>query len=382
ARDRALDANRAKSAFRANMSHELRTPLNAILGYSEMLFEETTDPQAREDLRRIHASGEHLLTLINDILDISKIESGKMELYLEDFEIRSLISETIATAEPLIERNENRLALDVPPSIGLMHADVTKVRQSLLNLLSNAAKFTSKGTITLTALREREPGGDWIVISVRDTGIGMTPEQQQRIFEPFSQVDASTTRKFGGTGLGLAITRSFCEMMGGTISGVSEQGVGSTFTIRLPAVVSEGSEEVDEDAVGEAPDDAFKVLVIDADNTARHLLRQYFEREGWHVVGAPSCERARARAREVNPHVILLDVELPDCDGWEFLREIKRDDVFGHAPVIVATAIDDKKRAFNLGASEFVTKPIERGQLIRMLRTYKRMLTDDRSSRP
>ncbi|MCA8963128.1 MAG: hypothetical protein KDC38_21540, partial [Planctomycetes bacterium] len=219
----------------------------------------------------------------NDILDISKIESGKMELYLEDFEIRSLISETIATAEPLIERNENRLALDVPPSIGLMHADVTKVRQSLLNLLSNAAKFTSKGTITLTALREREPGGDWIVISVRDTGIGMTPEQQQRIFEPFSQVDASTTRKFGGTGLGLAITRSFCEMMGGTISGVSEQGVGSTFTIRLPAVVSEGSEEVDEDAVGEAPDDAFKVLVIDADNPARHLLRQYFEREGWHV---------------------------------------------------------------------------------------------------
>ncbi len=228
------------------MSHELRTPLNAIIGYSEMVSEKIEDAQSKEDLQRIYQSGQHLLTLINDILDISKIESGKMELYLEDFSIRGLIKEALATAAPLIAKNHNQLHLELAPDLGIMRADIMKVRQALLNLLSNAAKFTLNGSITFNVRRLHEHGEDWLLMSVRDTGIGMTREQQRKIFEPFSQVDASTTRKFGGTGLGLTITQSFCEMMGGSISGSSVKDEGSTFVIRLPAVVQELLDEDDD----------------------------------------------------------------------------------------------------------------------------------------
>ncbi len=239
ARREAEAANSAKSQFLASMSHELRTPLNAIIGYSEMVQEEVEEmgqPALAADLTKIRTAGRHLLALINDILDLSKIEAGKMELFLETVDLGALLEEVVTTVRPLVEKNKNRLVVQRPQQPGTMHADLTKVRQMLLNLLSNACKFTKDGTITLTLARER-PAGEEVVLSVADTGVGMTPEQMDRLFEAFSQAEASTTSKYGGTGLGLAITKRFCEMMGGDVTVRSEAGRGSTFTIRLPATV-------------------------------------------------------------------------------------------------------------------------------------------------
>jgi hypothetical protein len=245
ARRDAEAANSAKSQFLANMSHELRTPLNAIIGYSEMLQEEVADlgqTALVPDLGKIHTAGRHLLALINDVLDLSKIEAGKMELLLEDFDVQAMVDEVATTVRPLIDKNSNRLEVHCPPEVGGMRGDLTKVRQMLLNLLSNASKFTSDGRIDLEVARERDHGEEEVVFRVRDTGIGMTPEQQQRVFEAFSQAEASTSRKFGGTGLGLAISKRFCEMMGGGIELESEPGKGSTFTIRLPTVAVAAAE--------------------------------------------------------------------------------------------------------------------------------------------
>ena len=233
-------ANQAKSTFLANMSHELRTPLNAIIGYSEMLHEEARESgqiATAEDLKRVYNAGKHLLTLINDILDLSKIEAGKTHLELRNFDLDELVTEVVATVQPLITKNANSLELLKPARLGEMHADLTKVRQNLFNLLSNAAKFTEAGKISFEINRLHRSETDWITFRVTDTGIGMNEEQIGKLFQPFTQVDASTTRKHGGTGLGLAITRRFCQMMGGDITVESQPGVGSTFTLRLPAVV-------------------------------------------------------------------------------------------------------------------------------------------------
>ncbi|MCH7736828.1 MAG: hypothetical protein IH872_05435 [Chloroflexi bacterium] len=242
ARDDAEEANRTKSQFLANMSHELRTPLNAIIGYSEMLQEDAADlenAEFEEDLERINGAGKHLLGLINDVLDISKIEAGAMDIYLETFPIEPMVQDVATTMQTLVEKNSNTLEIDCPDSVGSIHADTTKIRQCLFNLLSNASKFTEQGTISLTVSRDTEDGREWISFAVGDTGIGMTEEQMGRLFEAFAQAEASTRRNYGGTGLGLAITRHFCEMMGGTVLVESEAGKGSKFTMKLPAIVNE-----------------------------------------------------------------------------------------------------------------------------------------------
>jgi len=235
------DASQHKSQFLANMSHELRTPLNAIIGVSEMLREDAEAlKQDTEPLDRVLGAGRHLLALINDILDLSKIEAGRMELHLQTFSLAPVIQDVAKTIEPMATKNGNRLVIDCPADLGTMHADQTRFRQSLLNLASNANKFTEKGTVTIAAHPGQEDGRDWITLAVTDTGIGMTPEQMSKLFQEFSQASSTTASKYGGTGLGLVISRRFCQMMGGDITVESESGRGSTFTIRLPRIVEVG----------------------------------------------------------------------------------------------------------------------------------------------
>jgi signal transduction histidine kinase len=239
------EASQHKSQFLANMSHELRTPLNAIIGVSEMLREDAEAlKQDLEPLDRVLGAARHLLALINDILDLSKIEAGRMELHLESFALAPLIQGVIRTIEPLAAKNGNQVSVHCDAAIGTMHADEMRLRQALLNLMSNANKFTERGSITINARHGQENGGDWITLAVADTGIGMTPEQMGKLFREFSQADASTTRKYGGTGLGLVISKRFCQMMGGDITVASEPGRGSTFTIRLPRIVDAAKEVV------------------------------------------------------------------------------------------------------------------------------------------
>ena len=286
----ALAATEAKSRFLANMSHELRTPLNAIIGYSEMLEEEAVESGQADsvpDLKKINGAGKHLLALINDILDLSKIEAGKMELYLETFDLQVMLEDVAATTRLLVQKKSNQLEIRFSAELGTMRADLTKVRQALFNLLSNASKFTEHGTITLEASREAGGSGEsWIVLRVKDTGIGMSREQVGRMFQAFSQADASTVRKYGGTGLGLAITRHFCRMMGGDVTVASEAGKGSAFTIRLPAEVRDPVKEPDEKAplpLDGLPREGNTVLVVDDDPSARDLLKRFLNKEGFHV---------------------------------------------------------------------------------------------------
>jgi GAF domain-containing protein/CheY-like chemotaxis protein len=372
-------ADRHKSEFLANMSHELRTPLNAIIGYSEMLQEDAGDlgaEQFTDDLKKINAAGKHLLELINAVLDLSKIEAGKMELYLETFDVAGLVRDIAAVIQPLAGKNANRLEVGCPDQIGTMRADLTKVRQALFNLLSNACKFTERGTISLGVVRQALDGQDWMVFSVSDTGIGMTPGQLARLFEVFSQADAATTRKYGGTGLGLALSRRLCRMMGGDVTVESEAGRGSTFTIRLPASVAEPVEEATPTVVSTESvlPGVGTVLVIDDEAAVRDLMQRFLTKEGFRVATAPGGEDGLKLARELRPDAITLDVMMPGMDGWAVLTALKADPDVADIPVIMLTIVDDRNLGYTLGAADYLTKPIDRDRLVTVLKKYRRDL--------
>ena len=389
AKEAAETANRTKSLFLANMSHELRTPLNAILGFSEMLQEEAAERELdgfNTDLQKISTAGKQLLGLINDILDLSKIEAGKMELYLETFPISSLIAEVTSTFEMQMARNGNRLEVTCPSDIGSMRSDISKVRQGLFNLVSNATKFTHDGLITVHAERQTMDAREWIVFRVSDTGIGLGPEQIVRLFQPFTQADASTTRRFGGTGLGLALTRRFCQMMKGDVTVHSVSGEGSVFTIKLPATLYDGGETVplfedrrhpvpvnveiasgDEETVTPT---RTCVLVIDDDPLQRDLMQRYLRKEGFTVRTASGGEEGLRLVRQLLPAAITLDVMMPDMDGWSVLSILKGDPALRDIPVIMLTMVDDPVRGFTLGASDYATKPVNRRRLSQILRKF------------
>jgi len=420
ARVHAEQASQTKSEFLANMSHELRTPMNAIIGYSEMLIEEAEaagKPHVVADLNKIRNAGKHLLDLINDILDLSKVEAGKMPLYIEQFDVREMLDEVVTTISPLVDKNQNALNLHFADDLGTMHADVTKVRQTLFNLLGNATKFTEKGTVTFEARRETVPANsdaaapsdapkmgveaaspaaaERLVFVVRDTGIGMTPDQLSRIFEAFMQADSSTTRKYGGTGLGLPISRNFCLLMGGDLLVESEYGKGSTFTIVLPAKVSRKTaktqslggdvgEDDDESpettnttpstdtlqtAVSTAPN-APAILVIDDDVVVRDITSRNLRREGYRVLLANNGPDGLTLARAEKPAAIVLDILMPGMDGWAVLAALKKDPALRSIPVILASQMDEKEVGFALGAHDYLIKPVDKDRLLTAIRRH------------
>jgi len=383
AKEQAEEANKTKSAFLANMSHELRTPLNAIIGYSEMLQEEAEEIGEAgfiKDLKKIQGAGKHLLELINDVLDLSKIEAGRMDLYLESFEVIPALDEIIATIQPLIEKNSNTIQSNFAPNLSFIYADVTKVRQSLFNLVSNASKFTQNGTITISVNRYQENNQDWFAFQVQDTGIGMTPEQLSKLFKEFSQADASTTRKYGGTGLGLVITQRFTQMMGGDITVDSEFGIGTTFTIKLPAQVVDRSKNLSEASPKLNADVSTiftgkKILVIDDDPTTHDLIRNFLEPEGFEIIATTCPEQGLQWAKEQHPDGIILDVIMPKLDGWAVLTRLKADPEVASIPVIMATVLDDQSIGYTLGATGYLRKPIQKEQLKELLDKYKSKLS-------
>jgi signal transduction histidine kinase/DNA-binding response OmpR family regulator len=384
ARERAEDANRTKSEFLANMSHELRTPLNAIIGYSEILEEDAGDCGQDfliDDIKKIRNAGKHLLSLINDVLDLAKIESGKVDLYLESFDISKLVKDVVDTIQPTCEKNKNKLIVNCPDNSGLMRSDFTKVRQSLFNLLSNASKFTKDGEVRLDIIQDvtQTKTGETqksIHFVVKDTGIGMKPEHCKKLFQAFSQADSSTTRKYGGTGLGLAITQNFVAMMGGEVVVESEYGVGSTFTLKLPQIarqISTKAEEFDEATISSIlfnPMQTKTVLVIDDNHHDRKFLHRYLSGEGYNVVMAVNGKQGLQMAKEIVPDMITLDVMMPEMDGWETLVALKNDPFLVNIPVVMSSIIEDRHLAQTLGAVDYLPKPVAKDRLLKVVDKY------------
>jgi len=378
----AEEASRAKSTFLANMSHELRTPLNAIIGYSEMLEEEANDAATVEtvqDLQKIKSAGKHLLALINDVLDLSKIEAGKMSLHLETVDVSVMIEDIVTTLQPAIEKNSNTLWVHLAEEVGMMRADITKVRQILFNLLSNACKFTDHGTISVDVDQSMEEGQDWLRFRVTDTGIGISAKQKENLFQEFVQADTSIARKYGGTGLGLAITHRFVQLMKGRIGVESQPGEGSTFTVHIPAQVkleavgplqAEGDSDAS-DATVEIKTGRDTILVIDDDAAVRELMSRFLGKLGFNVLTVASGEEGLRLAKQVRPVLITLDVVMPGCDGWSVLSKMKADAELSKIPVIMVTIVDNEAKGLDLGASNYLIKPVDRERLAVLIEKHR-----------
>jgi len=381
ARDEAKEASEAKSKFLANMSHELRTPLNGIIGYADLLLEECEDEgneMMAEDLTKITQSGSHLLSIINDILDMSKIEAGKMELFVSEFNISDLVEQIKNISQSLADKNNNKIIYEVADGLSSMKGDETRLRQCVVNLISNAVKFTENGTVKVRVESDNKPD-EGLIISVADTGIGMTEKQLQKIFEDFTQADDETTAKFGGTGLGLAITRNLVTMMQGTVGVESTLDVGSTFTISLPRYL-EPKQTVSEEIVG---DTGPLVLIVDDDLNIHDLACRILIQNGYRTISATDGSRGIEIAREKNPSLILLDIMMPEKDGWEVLKELRNDADLANIPVLVTSVLEEQKTAEALGARAYVSKPIDKKQLLDTLKsldiesTSKVLIIDD-----
>ncbi len=360
----AEDANKAKSAFLANMSHELRTPLSAVIGYSEMLEEEVEELGEKTmlaDLGKIKSNAKHLLSLINDVLDLSKVEANKMDVYLEALDVASFAQDAAATVASLMQKKANTLVLDIGADVGAMRTDVVKVRQCLFNLLSNAAKFTQAGRITLSVRREAQAGADWLSFAVSDTGIGMTPEQVERLFQRFMQADETTTRQFGGTGLGLSLSQAFAQLLGGGVTVRSTLGEGTCFTLRLPALPPAASPDVasPQQATDELDRTRDLVLVIDDEAAQRELMARFLERRGYAVRTAANGAVGLELAAALQPRVILLDVMMPELDGWSVLAALKQRADTAAIPVVMVSFVADPALSEALGATDALPKPID-----------------------
>ncbi|MBN1991564.1 MAG: GAF domain-containing protein [Anaerolineae bacterium] len=369
--ERLKEIDKLKTQFLANMSHELRTPLNSIIGFSRVILKGIDGPLTdlqKADLTSIHNSGQHLLSLINNVLDVSKIEAGKMELNFEEVEVEPIIKGVMSTAKALVKDKPVELLQEVPDNLAPVWADPTRLRQIILNLVSNACKFTDEGEITLRAFTDNEK----LTVTVSDTGIGIPQEKLETVFEEFTQVDASTTRKVGGTGLGLPISRHFVEMHKGHIWVESTLGYGSTFSFSIPLSPTEeqAEEKIPENpAAHDDQDGAGKVIVaIDDDPNVIGLYRRFLEKQGYEVIGIQSSKDVIPEIKEHNPLAILLDVLMPEKDGWGVLRELKENAFTKNIPVVICSIVSDKNRGFSLGAADYLTKPIVEDDLVSALK--------------
>ena len=383
ARLQSEEANKAKSAFLANMSHELRTPMNAIIGYSEILIEECEEMEPDEieqDLEKILSSAKHLLGLINDVLDLSKVEAGKMSIYLEPVLLRGFINDVIVTLKPLADKNNNKLVVDVE---GLdedcVSTDATKLKQIILNLASNACKFTREGVVSISLRLEGDSKTKCLVVAIHDSGIGMTEQQMNRLFEDFSQADVSTTREYGGTGLGLSLSRRFCRIMGGDITVESIKDEGSTFTVTLPV------EAVNNSSAGSLPNKISssdssaeavscdieskqrvvraRVLLIDDDNNNSEIFRRFLLNDGFEVMHSSSIEEGFAKASQCSPELVIVDIEHSSLHGIDLLARLKNTDFLSSIPVVMVNMKDQFELSYLLGATSCLQRPIDWSRL-------------------